>query len=363
MADRNATPNKPIALGLEALESREVPASFGTIRGLSIAHADIMPGDGQNEYITGTGPGRPALVRIWNAQGDLMFKLSPFGSFSNGVYLATGDIDNDGNIELLCSTAPGTTGQVKIYAFRNGGMQNLGTIIPYGPAYSNGVQIATGDVTGDRKREIIIGRENGSPTVQVWSYDSTVGQAFMIRQFQAYGSAYHGGVTVASANVDITFNSPSNPYNFNYDEIITGRTSQLPQVHIFDIQTPTPVMRASYMAYDTNFAFNRTGINVAAGSTDGRRGAEIYVGLRNSATIRIFNGWNGAFLKQIRPYPPTYSHVVNFCVNTGDDNFADIYTVGQLITVAGDGPFQQIPIIWPGQANSPAGLNGSFPAA
>ena len=54
---------------------------------------------------------------------------------------------------------------------------------------------------------------------------------------------------------------------------------------------------------------------------------------------------------------------MNFYVSSGDDDFLDIYTVGSLVTIGANGAYRQVPIVFPGQQNSPAGLNGSFPAA
>jgi hypothetical protein len=363
MADSNTAAHLRASLRVEALESREVPTSFGVNRGLTVAFADILGGDAQNEYITATGPGRETLVRIWDLQGQELMRFNPFPGFSGGAYLATGDVDLDGTPELIVSTAPGTMGQVKVYAFRDGGRQELTTIVPFGPTYAGGVQIAAGDVTGDRAREIIVGRENGSSTVKVYAYDDSVQTAFEIRSFQAYGPNYHGGVTVAAASIDIRINSLTDPYNYNYAEIITGRSSELPQVRIFDAQNPTVTMRASYFAFNINNPAARQGINVAAGSTDARRGAEIYVGLRNGGSVRIFNGWNGGLLGAIRPYPNNYARSVNFFVHSNDDDFAQIHTIGDLIVVGANGPYEQVPIVFFGRPFSPAGLNGSRPAA
>jgi hypothetical protein len=322
-----------------------------------------MFGDGLNEYITATGPGREGLVRVWSNQGVLRASLTPFPGFTGGIYVATGDVDFDESQvpELIVSTAPGTLGQVKVYSFSNGGPQELASFTPFGPTYSDGVQIAVGDVTGDLAGEIIVGRENGSPTVSVFSFDPNVGEAFQIRTFQAYGSNYKGGVTVAAANIDIKVDDPldNDDYTRYYAEIITGRTSQFPQVKVFDAQLPDVVQRASYMAFDISNPFNRRGINVAAGSTDGLRGAEVYVSLRNSGTIRIFNGWTSGFLGSVRPYPGNFARTVNFFVHTNDRDFLNFHDIGDLITVGGNGRFNQMPLVFFGQFNSPAGLNGS----
>ena len=53
-------------LNVEALEAREVPATFGAGSGCSVAYGDIIPvelDNGQAEYITGTGPGRDRDAR------------------------------------------------------------------------------------------------------------------------------------------------------------------------------------------------------------------------------------------------------------------------------------------------------------
>src|SRR6478672_5484121 len=93
MPDGNASFGQSQRLHVEALEAREVPASFGATRGLSIAFADVMPGDFQNEYITGSGPNHKALVRIFNQQGDVeRARFNPFPGFRGGVYVATGDV-------------------------------------------------------------------------------------------------------------------------------------------------------------------------------------------------------------------------------------------------------------------------------
>jgi hypothetical protein len=127
------------------------------------------------------------------------------------------------------------------------------------------------------------------------------------------------------------------------------------------------------MAFDTRNPANLHGIDVTAGNTDGRVinmvhfliGAEIFVSLRNTGTIRAFRGNTGAIITTIHPsqlYPLSYARNINFAVgfaNAMDEFNGD----GRLIVVGGDGPFLQVPIVFPGAPQSPAGLNGHFPAA
>ena len=153
-ADRHAYSFWPVAATRSRyLKPREVPASFGVTRGLSIAFADVMPGDSTNEYITGTGPGRESLVRIWNSKGIERRDSIPSPVYRGGVYVATGDVDNDGNIELICSTARHCRAGEGLCVPRRRSTI-AGIIRALRPALQRwSSDHATGDVTGDRARE------------------------------------------------------------------------------------------------------------------------------------------------------------------------------------------------------------------
>jgi hypothetical protein len=331
-----------------------------------VAYGDIIPvqiDGGQAEYITGTGPGRVAEVRVWDNVGQLLNTITPYGDYMGGVFVETGDVNGDGQLDLLVSTAGKTLGRVQAYSFINGGPQLLVDFTPFGPTYSGPVQIAAGNVTGGIEEEIIAAQGNGGGTVKVFAFDQNVSTAFEIRSFQPYGAAWTHGVTVASDNIQ---------NDFSDDEIMTGRAALFPQVKIFNAQAPTVTQMASYMAFDISRPENLRGIDVTAGSTDGiiinnilfRQGAEIYVSLRGARTVRAFRGDTGAIITTIRfgnLLPPNFATSVNFAV--GFTSFATEATArGNLIVVGADGPYNQIPIVFPGAPLSPAGLNGSFPA-
>ena len=290
-------------LNVEALEAREVPATFGAGIGCSVAYGDIIPvelDNGQAEYITGTGPGREGLVRVWDVNGLLVNELTPFPGYNGGIFVETGDVNGNGQLDLLVSTAGKTLGRVQVYEFINGGPQLLVEIVAFGPTFTGQVQVAAGDVTGGLEEEIIVAQGTGGGEVRVYSFDAVNGGAFQIRSFRPYGDTWTRGVTVTSDNIHNTF---------GLDEIITGRANLFPQVKIFNAENPTVTLMAAYMAFDISRPQNLRGIDVTSGSTDGiiiddvlfRSGAEIYVSLRGERTIRAFRGDTGGLSPRSGP--------------------------------------------------------------
>jgi hypothetical protein len=131
-----------------------------------------------------------------------------------------------------------------------------------------------------------------------------------------------------------------------------------------DVQKPQSNTRAMYFAFDPNVlngAGAGAGVTVAAGPTQGRRGAQLYVALNDTNVVRVFDPNTGV------PYgdftvPGLQGTILNMAVNNNDDNWLDIYSVSDLYIVAGDGAYEQVPLVFPGKLDVPAGFNGSHPA-
>ena len=153
----------------------------------------------------------------------------------------------------------------------------------------------------------------------------------------------------------------------SYAEIITGRAAGLPQVRIFDAQAPDIIMDASYMAFDISNPANQHGITLVAGDTTGTRGDDIYVNLIGSSTVRCFVGETRAILRTFNGLPGSSTKQLSMAVsdmtsgNTVDNDFDADNFEHDLLVVAADGPYVQVPTVWTGGA-LPAGFNGHHPA-
>jgi hypothetical protein len=401
-------------LALESLEDRTTPTFLPrpgpqlvnvngvTIPtgGLSIAAGDVLPDPGNstlNEYVTGTGPGTEGLVRVWRLNGTNKvgqnfpaLTIDPFPGFTGGINVAVGDVTGDGKMEIIA--AVGSFGPPHVKVFDSNG-RLLSSFYAFNPAFLGGVNIAVGNVLGgigsggfpggatssNFKQEIIIGAAAGdTPHVVVADGSGTI-----LRSFLAFDLHYRGGVTVAAANIDSDrtpefFDPNTGTGTFSdsnaYDEIVVGAATNVPHVKVFDVWTGAIDQRLSFYAFDPRIP---GGVTVAAGSTDGIAGAEIFVSqitqapLHTAPSIRVFDSLAQAQY-QITPFPADYSHVLNMTVAyirgpydpRDDDDLAffpnhnPAFLTQDLAIVAGDGPYLQQPRIFIGRVGSPAGLNG-----
>ncbi|HVS71947.1 MAG TPA: VCBS repeat-containing protein, partial [Phycisphaerae bacterium] len=131
------------------------------------------------------------------------------------------------------------------------------------------------DINGDGKADIITApASNGVPLVNV--YDGASGR--LIRSFYAYTPNFHGGVSVASADVN----------DDGHADIITGTGfGGVPLVNIFSGTNNT--LLGNFYAFDPRF---RGGLVLAAGDMEGNGHADIAVGVGfgGNGNIRVFSG-------------------------------------------------------------------------
>jgi hypothetical protein len=215
----------------------------GFTGGVRVALADLN-GDDVAEIIAAAGPGGGPHVRIFD--GETLAQIDgPLGSFfaydaafTGGVYVAAGDIDHDGHIDIITGAGAGGGPHVKV--FSGDDRSELMSFFAYEAAFTGGVSVAAGDVNNDFHADIITGAgPGGGPHVRVFSGDG--GSELM--SFFAYDAAFTGGVFVASGDVNNDFHA----------DIITGAgAGGGPHVKVFSGLDQSVL--ASFMAYDADDA-------------------------------------------------------------------------------------------------------------
>lgn len=189
--------------------------------GESLASGDVN-GDSQNEIVFGSAAGSDPIVSIYNSNGRLLKKLLVFPkTWRGGVKVAVTDINNDNRADIVVVPATGGTGQLKIMDY-NG--QVLRKFVVTDKAWRGGLDVATGDLDGNGQPELVVSYGAGNAP-QVRIYNST---GKLVRTFVPYEASFRGGVAVAVANID------GRPQHSRAKIITAPGRGREPLVKIFD---------------------------------------------------------------------------------------------------------------------------------
>lgn len=244
------------------VEVASVEVFPGFLGGVRVATADF-DGDFVDDIVVAAAAGGGPHVKVLNGVTlDVMFEFFAYDlAFTGGVYVAAGDVTGDNIPDVITGAGAGGGPHVKII---DGDTQSeVASFFAYDPAFTGGVSVAVGDIDGDSDLDIITGAgPGGGPHVKAFDYATLT----EIASFFAYDPAFAGGVSVASGDVD----------DDGFDDIITGAgPGGGPHVKAFDGETSTlgsASELASFFAYDAGFA---GGVTVSSGDIDNNGETEI----------------------------------------------------------------------------------------
>ena len=206
------------------------------------------------------GPGGGPQVRVFKKDGTWNgTQFFAYGEgFRGGVRLAAGDVDGDGKDEII--TGPGLGGGPHIRVFERNGEAKPIHFFAFHPDFHGGIDVAAGDVDDDGTDEIAACQfTDGQAWVKVYEYDE---ERTVLGTWNAFGDP-EVGCTVTMGDVD----------KDGKDEIIVGAgTGGGPHNRVFEADGTPLAMQ--FFAFHPD---SRTGVDVAAGDTDGDGKAEIAV--------------------------------------------------------------------------------------
>lgn len=157
--------------------------------GVSVVAGD-MNGDGIPEIAAAQASGG-SQVRLYDgASRFLIATFKPLGKFKGGADVAIGDVNGDGRGDLVASAGPGSTPRVVAFSGLDYGL--LADFMAYARTFKGGVQVATLDVDGDGRSEIVTGDgPNAGPSVRRFEWTGA-----LVEQLFAGDKNFKGGLFV-----------------------------------------------------------------------------------------------------------------------------------------------------------------------
>ncbi len=176
-------------------------AANASTAGSRVATADVN-GDGTPDYVTGSGPGVAPVVTVANGKdGSTLFTFKPFEDhFDGGVYVASADMTGDGKAEIVVGAGEGGGPRVKVYDGAAGGqLGDFWGIEDRG--FNGGVRVALGDLNRDGRADLVCAAgEGGGPRVAGYDARSIKNGAAPTRlfdDFYAFETSLANGCYVA----------------------------------------------------------------------------------------------------------------------------------------------------------------------
>ena len=182
--------------------------------GVSVAVGDVN-GDAVPDIITGAGAGGGPHVKVFDGAAllegqitviDSFYAYAP--SFTGGVRVAAGDMNGDGKADIVTGAGPGGGPHVEV--FSGADLSLLASFYAYAPTFTGGVFVAAGDINGDGDADVVTGAgAGGGPHVKAFdgaglAAGGSAAQAAVqnpLKSFYAYDATFTGGVTVAAGGI------------------------------------------------------------------------------------------------------------------------------------------------------------------
>lgn len=232
--------------------------AYSTNKSVSTASADF-DGNGVAEIVVGQGvtTASAAYVRVFgNSNGTLVDTGVYFqaASTKNGVNVATGDVDGDGKPEIITAIAVGTvTGaQVTIWKI-NVDARGLWTVyksatISVGSTVA-GVQLATGDVNSDGIDEIVVATTTSTTSGKALIQEFT-SKGVKLASFQVSAGGAAANVSIAAGDLNAD----------GYAEIAVGQIAAKSAANV-DLFRANGTLLGSFTAYSDK-SINGTRVSI-----------------------------------------------------------------------------------------------------
>lgn len=239
-----------------------------------------------HRFAVASGAGQTTQVSVYESSTNaLLTTFQPFGqAYTGGVSVATGDVTGDGIDDVVVAALTGSS-EVKVF---DGATQKVVGDFQAFAGSTGGAFVALGDVTGDVRPDVVVGANAGGTLKVFRGQDLTQANPTAAAQLQPFGATFAGGVRVAVGDVN---------GDGIGDIIAAPGVGGLPVVNVYT--TAGVWGDATGKSYQSKLSTisvggygDRGGVFVSAGDVDGDGKADIAVGrvVSGRATVTVYKG-------------------------------------------------------------------------
>ncbi len=166
--------------------------------GINLACGDI-DGDGISEILVAQAS-LPGAIKAYKYDGTLSgqeaLSVNPLGGIT-GTNIATGNYDGDKGTEIIVAQAKGG-GAIKVYKYLgNASLYQFVATQPFGRSFKGGINVATGDINGDGNHEILLSQASNGGNIKVYKYSKSR-RVYLVLEYRPFGSRFYDGVNIAA---------------------------------------------------------------------------------------------------------------------------------------------------------------------
>lgn len=281
-----------------------------------------------------TGCLSTSLVQVIDLETglDLIKPIQPFESnFRGGVRVTTGDVDGDGSDDIIVASGPGRPGEVKVYK-QDGTPLPAYTAFPFGPGYTRGLEVATAKLDSINAEDLIVSA-NGEVRTYLSQGKGQPFPATPTTSFRPFGAGYTGSVSLAAGDFGRLSGGTFGPTPDGLAEIVTGTgVGARALVRIFDVTgAPTQVRQIQPISptFTGGVSVATTRYTTNSLADDGIDDVIVGAGFGGNSVIEVYSGRDGSRLARSEAFAglARQQAAVHAAALTDGFGFTDIYGV------------------------------------